>query len=211
MRAWSTSAPCSRSMPLAPLGQQRGEAAGLLAQRLGAHEVVADVVAAERGEAGLGAEHVGVERRQPGPERAVLLAEVAPGRGVVVEARLQPAELEAGHVDPEVGQLLDQRAVAAGRVGLALEGPELAAHLAEQVLEPGEVALGGRQAALGLLLAAAVLQDAGRLLDDEPPLLGPGVEHGVDLALRDDHVLLAADAACRTGAPGCRAAGTGRR
>ena len=106
---------------LGPLGQQRGEAAGLLPQRLGAHEVVVDVVAAERGEAGLGAEHVGVERRQPGPERAVLLAEVAPGRGVVVEARLQSAELEAGHVDPQVGQLLDQRAVPAGRVGLALE------------------------------------------------------------------------------------------
>ena len=29
----------------------------------------------------------------------------------------------------------------------------------------------------------------------EPALLGPGVEHGVDLALADDHVLLAADAA----------------
>ena len=28
----------------------------------------------------------------------------------------------------------------------------------------------------------------------EPALLGPGVEHGVDLALADDHVLLAADA-----------------
>ena len=109
-------------------------------------------------------------------------------------ARLQAAELEAGHVDPQVGQLLDQRAVAAGGVGLALERSELAAHLAEQVLEAGEVALGGRQPALGLLLAAAVLQDAGRLLDDQPPVLGPGVEHGVDLALRDDHVLLPADA-----------------
>ena len=84
--------------------------------------------------------------------------------------------------------------MAAGRVGLALERAQLAAHLAEQVLQAGEVALGGRQAALGLLLAAAVLQDAGGLLDDQPALLGPGVEHGVDLALADDHVLLAADA-----------------
>ena len=86
-------------------------------------------------------------------------------------------------MDPQVGQLRDQRAVAAGGVGLALERPELAAHLAEQVLEAGEVALGRRQPALGLLLAAAELQDAGRLLDDQPPVLGPGVEHGVDLAL----------------------------
>ena len=84
--------------------------------------------------------------------------------------------------------------MAAGGVGLALERAELAAHLAEQVLEPGEVALGGGQPALGLLLALAVLQDAGGLLDDQAPLLGPGVEHGVDLALADDHVLLAADA-----------------
>ena len=43
-------------------------------------------------------------------------------------------------------------------------------------------------------LRRAVLQDAGGLLDDEAPLLGLGVEHGVDLALADDHVLLAADA-----------------
>ena len=43
-------------------------------------------------------------------------------------------------------------------------------------------------------LRAPVLEDAGGLLDDQPPVLGPGVEHGVDLALDDDHVLLAADA-----------------
>ena len=58
-------------------------------------------------------------------------------------------------------------------------------------------ALGGRQAALGLLLAAPELQHAGRLFDDQPPLLGTGVEDGVDLALADDHVLLAADTGVR--------------
>src|SRR5215217_2186730 len=50
-----------------------------------------------------------------------------------------------------------------------------------------------RQAALGLLLALAVLEDPGRLFDDRPALLGAGVEHRVDLTLADDHVLLAAD------------------
>ena len=54
--------------------------------------------------------------------------------------------------------------------------------------------LGGLQPALGLLLALAELEDAGRLLDDRPPVLGPGVEDGVDLPLADDDVLLAADA-----------------
>ena len=34
----------------------------------------------------------------------------------------------------------------------------------------------------------------GRLLDDRPAVLGPRVEHRVELALADDDVLLAADA-----------------
>ena len=91
-------------------------------------------------------------------------------------------------------QLGDQVAVAAGRLGLALERAQLAAHLAEQVLDAQQVGLGGVEPALGLLLALAELEDAGGLLDDRPALLGPGVEHRVDLALADDHVLLAADA-----------------
>ena len=92
-------------------------------------------------------------------------------------------------------QLVDHVAVAAGGVGLALERPELAADLAQQVLEPVEVLLGGGQAALAPLLAPAVLEHAGRLFDDRPPVLGAGVEHRVDLALADDHVLLATHAA----------------
>ena len=92
---------------------------------------------------------------------------------------------------PELG---DELLVAPRRLRLALERAQLAAHLAQQVLQAQQVGLGGVEPALGLLLALAVLEDAGRLLDDRPPLLGPGVEHGVDLALADDHVLLAADA-----------------
>ena len=80
-----------------------------------------------------------------------------------------------------------------GRLGLAFERAQLAANLAEQVLEAQQVGLGGVEAALGLLLALAVLEDAGGLLDDRPAILGAGVEHGVDLALADDDVLLAAD------------------
>ena len=68
-----------------------------------------------------------------------------------------------------------------------------------------------RQPALGLLLAAPVLQDAGRLLDDQPPVLGPGVEHGVDLALATRSRAAGGRRRCRTAAPGCRAAGTARR
>ncbi len=65
-------------------------------------------------------------------------------------------------------ELADEVAVAAGGLGLALERAQLAAHLAQQVLQAQEVGLGGVEAALGLLLAPAVLQDAGGLLDDQP-------------------------------------------
>ena len=53
------------------------------------------------------------------------------------------------------------------------------------------------EATLGLLLAAPELEDAGGLFDDQPAILGPSIEDRVDLALADDHVLLAADARVR--------------
>ena len=84
--------------------------------------------------------------------------------------------------------------MALGRLGLPFERAQLAADLAEQVLHAQQVGLGGVEPALGLLLALAELEHAGGLLDDRPAILGPGVEHGVDLALADDDVLLAADA-----------------
>jgi hypothetical protein len=83
--------------------------------------------------------------------------------------------------------------VTAGCLRLALERAELAAHLAQQVLDPQQVGLGGVEPALGLLLALAELEDAGGFLDDAAPILRTGVEDGVDLALADDDVLLAAD------------------
>ena len=125
----------------------------------------------------------------------LLVGQLGPRRRALGQPPLQRGELAAGQEDVEGAELGHDVAVAAGRVGLALERPQLAAHLAEQVAEAGEVALGGREAALGLLLALAVLEDAGRLLDDQAPVLGAGVEHRVDLALAHDHVLLATHAA----------------
>ena len=83
------------------------------------------------------------------------------------------------------------------RGGLALERPDLALHLPQQVAEPVEVLLGGGQAAFGTLPAAAVLQDPGRLLDDGSPVLGTRVEDGAELALAHDHVLLTPHAGVR--------------
>ena len=113
------------------------------------------------------------------------------------QLRAQAGDLATGDVDPQRRQLADQVAVTAGRLGLALQRPQLAADLAQQVLDAQQAGLGGVEPALGLLLALAELEDAGGLLDDRPALLGAGVEDGVDLALADDDVLLAADAGVR--------------
>ncbi|CAB4827572.1 unannotated protein [freshwater metagenome] len=77
---------------------------------------------------------------------------------------------------------------------LALERAQLPPDLAQEVLYPQEVALRRVEAALGLFLATAELQDPCRFLDDRPTLLRAGVQHGVDLALTHDDVLLATDA-----------------
>src|SRR3954451_23066623 len=94
-------------------------------------------------------------------------------------------------MQPHRVELGDDAVVATGRVGLSLERPQLAPHLPQQVGEPQQVAFGRVEAALGLLLALAELQDAGRLFDDRPTILGSGVQHRVELALADDHGLLA--------------------
>ncbi len=111
-----------------------------------------------------------------------------------LDPRLQAGDLVTDEVQPDRAQLVDEPAVTARRVGLPLQRRELAAHLAQQVVEAQQVALGGLEPALGALAALAVLQDAGGLLDDRPAVLGPRVQHRVELALPDDDVLLAPDA-----------------
>ena len=93
---------------------------------------------------------------------------------------------------PQLGR---QIAVAAGGVGLALERTQLPPHLAQQVVQAQEVALGGLEPALGLLLAAPVLEHARRLLDDGPAVLWARRQYRVQLTLGDDDVLGAAHAA----------------
>ena len=110
------------------------------------------------------------------------------------EALGERGDLPAGQVEPDGLELLGEAAVAAGGVGLALEGLEVPAHLLHQVAEALEVDRRRLQAPLGLLLALAVLEDPGRFLDDGPPVLGAGLEDGVEAALPHDHVLGAAHA-----------------
>ena len=87
---------------------------------------------------------------------------------------------------------LDDGGAARG-LGLAAERAELAADLTGEVLDPGEVGLHGLELAQRALLAAAVLEDAGGLLDEAAALLGGRAQHGVELALADDDVHLAAE------------------
>ena len=121
-------------------------------------------------------------------------ASAASGGGRRPPAPDEVGQLGTGQVDPDRPQLGRHGGVGAGRLGLALEWTDLAAHLAHQVPQPFEVLLGGGQPAFGPLPAPAVLQDPRRLLDDGSPVFGTGVQHGVELALADDHVLLATDA-----------------
>ncbi|GAA3157877.1 hypothetical protein GCM10017687_90010 [Streptomyces echinatus] len=71
---------------------------------------------------------------------------------------------------------------------------ELAAQLVGEVLHAREIGLHRVQLAERLLLALAVLEDSGRLLDERAAAHGVGVQDGVELALADDDVHLAADA-----------------
>ncbi|MFZ9882512.1 MAG: hypothetical protein ACO3QC_14060, partial [Phycisphaerales bacterium] len=78
-------------------------------------------------------------------------------------------------------------------IGLTFEGPQLATDFAQQILHSQQRTFGGVQPTFGLLLALAELENSGGLLDDGSPVLGSGVQDGVDLALTHDHVLLATD------------------
>src|SRR3954452_5154049 len=100
-------------------------------------------------------------------------------------------------MDPDRAQLVDDAVVPAGGVGLLLQRTEPAAHLAEQVVQPQEVALRRLESPFGLLAPFAVLEDAGGLLDDRATVLRARVQDRVELALADDDVLLPADPAVR--------------
>ena len=141
----------------------------------------------------LGVEHGDVEVAETDPQLALALRVLGTRVAQALDPGLQAADLVPGEVEADRAQLLDQPAVATGRVGLTLQRRELAAHLAEEVVEPQQVALGGLEPSLGPLASLPELQDPGRFLDDAAAVFGPGVQHRVELALADDHVLLAAD------------------
>ena len=95
---------------------------------------------------------------------------------------------------PRIAQRrLDTRRPASD-LGLLAERGELPAEFTGEVVEPGQAGLHRLELAERLLLALAVLEHPGGLFDEPAALLGTGVQHGVELALPDDDVQLAADA-----------------
>ena len=182
-----------------PLGQDGGEATRPLDDALRAHEPVGeraetDGARTEGRQLGLGGEDGGVERGEVRLEGNLVGGELSPRPRPRLEPAAEGGELAAGEVAAQQLELGHQITVAAGGVGLALEGSQLAPDLAHEVLQAQQARLGGGQLALGPLLALPELEHAGGFLDHEAALFGAGVEDGVDLALADDHVLLAADA-----------------
>ncbi len=114
--------------------------------------------------------------------------------GVIGELGAQPDELVGEQSGLRIAHDGGDRRRLAGDLGLPAERLELAAQLAGEVAQPREVRLHGVELAEGLLLAPAVLEDAGGLLDEAAALLGRGLQHAVEAALADDDVHLAAEA-----------------
>ena len=113
---------------------------------------------------------------------------------VPVEGVAQLDQVVGEQPQPGVAQVGLHAGGAAGDLGLPAQRLELAAQLGGQVGEPVEVVLHPVELAERLLLALAVLEDAGGLLDEGAAVLGAAGEDGVELALADDDVHLAADA-----------------
>ena len=146
------------------LGDERRMTTRALTQRLGSHEPVGQAVVTERRERALGIEHGFVELAQLTAQLAVARVELGALVVQSLEARLESGDLVAGQVQPNRTQLLDDAAVLLRRLRLALERRELAAHLAQQVVEPHEVRLGRDEDAARRAPCAAGTSGRRRLL-----------------------------------------------
>ncbi len=117
----------------------------------------------------------------------------AAGREAVV-AVLEAPQVVDGELNRQLLELVVEVVRALGLVDLALQRLQLPADLARDHLGAREVLVHRRQLAHAALLAAAVLGDVGRLLDERAALLGPARQDRVELALADDRVRVLAQA-----------------
>ena len=131
---------------------------------------------------------------EPGGGLVVFAAQRGLGLVGVVELGLAVHQIVGGQPQPGVAQVGLDGLGAAGHLGLAAQRLELAAQLGGQVGQPGQVGRHRVELADRLLLALAVLEDAGGLLDERAPVLRARLQDLGELALADDDVHLAADA-----------------
>ena len=134
-------------------------------------ERVRHIAVADVGEGAFRVEHGDVELTESGLDPRLLARQLT---GLVAQARglgLESRQLATDEVEPDRGELGDDAVVATRGVGLLLERPEPATDLAEEVVQPEQVALGRLEPALGLLAALAVLEDPRGLLDHGAPVL----------------------------------------
>lgn len=73
-------------------------------------------------------------------------------------------------------------------LGLLSQRLQLSPQLPREIAEPHEIRLHGLELAERLLLAAAMLEDAGGLFDETAPVLRARLQHGVEASLAHDDV-----------------------
>ena len=103
-------------------------------------------------------------------------------------------DLAPGEVQPQRTELGDELVVAAGRVGLTFERAQLAAHLAQQVLQAQQVAsvASSRRSAFSLRVRYLRMPAASSMIARRSS--GRALSTASSWPCADDHVLLAADA-----------------
>lgn len=101
-----------------------------------------------------------------------------------------PEPVEAAPDDEEVRdlQLALELFVLSGARRLNLQAADLLLQLDDDVVEAHEVLARRIELLLGLFPLRLVLGDPGDLFEDEPAILGLGVDHPIDLPLLDDRV-----------------------
>ena len=84
--------------------------------------------------------------------------------------------------------------VASGGFGLLVQRTQPTPYLTHEVCHPDEVSIGCKEPTLGALGSPSELRNACYLFDDVTAVLRTGVEHGINLALRNDYMAMTPDA-----------------
>ena len=167
-----------------PLGQCREPEPGLLCG-LGSRR--------QRGDGGFTGGELFRCRRQPCGGFVVLASQR--GLDVVGTGELASTDEKVigGQPEPGVAQVGLDGGCAPCHLGLPAQRLELTAQFGGQVAEPGQIGRGGVQFAQRLLLALAVLEHPGRLLDEGAAVLRTRLEDLRQSTLPDDDVHFPAD------------------